>query len=62
MMSCIIIVIDQKRKEKERHIELFNHDKKNKGKKHQTFDIGKLVCIFKFNFESDHDNEDELYS
>jgi len=28
MMSSIIIVMNQKRKEKERHIELFNHDMK----------------------------------
>ena len=62
MMSSIIIVMDQKRKEKERHIESFNHDMKNKGKRHQAFDIGKLVFILKFNFESDHDKEDELYS
>ena len=54
--------MDQKRKEKERHIESFNHDMKNKGKRHQAFDIGKLVFILKFNFECDHDKEDELYS
>ena len=62
MMSSIIIVMDQKRKEKERHIELFNHDMKNNGKRHQTFDIGKLVFILKSDFEFDHDKEDELYS
>ena len=39
MMSSIIIVMNQKRKEKERHIELFNHDIKNKGKRYQTFDL-----------------------
>ena len=32
MMSSIIIVMDQKRKEKERHIESFNHDMKIKEK------------------------------
>ena len=62
MMSSIIIVMDQRRKEKERHIESFNHDMKNKGKRHQTFDISKLVFILKSDFESDHDKEDELYS
>ena len=62
MMSSIIIVMDQKIREKERDIESFNHDMKNKGKRHQAFDIGKLVFILKFNFESDHDQEDELYS
>ena len=62
MISSIIIVMDQKRKEKERHIESFNHDMKNKGKRHQAFDIGKLVFILKSDFESDHDKEDELYS
>ena len=61
MMSSIIIFVDQKRKEKERHIELFNHDMKNKGKRHQAFDIGKLVFILKSDFEFDHDKEDELY-
>ena len=54
--------MDQKIREKERDIESFNHDMKNKGKRHQAFDIGKLVCILKFNFESDHNKEDELYS
>ena len=39
MMSSIIIVMDQKRKEKERHIESFNHDMKNKGKRHQVFEL-----------------------
>ena len=62
MTSCIIIVMDQKRREKERHIESFNHDMKNKGKRHKAFDIGKLVFILKSNFESDRDKEDELYS
>ena len=62
MISSIIIVMDQKRKEKERHIESFNHDMKNKGKTHKAFDIGKLVFILKSDFESDHDKEDELYS
>jgi len=62
MMRCIIIVLDQKTKEKERHIELFNHDMKNKGKKHQVFDLDKLVFILKSDFESDHDKEDDLYS
>jgi len=62
MMSSIFIVMDQKRKEKERHIESFNHDMKNKGKRHQAFDIGKLVFILKSDFESHHDKEDELYS
>ena len=54
--------MDQKMQEEETHIESFNHDMKNKGKRHQAFDLAKLVFILKSNFESDHDKEDELYS
>ena len=35
---------------------------KNKGKRHQAFDLAKLVFILKSDFESDHDKEDDLYS
>ena len=54
--------MDQKMKEEERHIESFNHDMKNKGKRHQAFDIDKLVFVLKSDFEFDHYKEHELYS